>query len=318
VRQNIPVLQSRRDFIAASCATLVPAALCGAPAGAAEPIIDIHQHLSYHGRPDRVLVGHQWRLGVTKTILLPAGRPVSNAATLDGKANGLEVGAAGNEACYHFSRSHSGGFAFGANDVPDHGEAAGEIERYVRRGAVLIGEQKFGVECDSLHMQAIYRIAEAHGVPVLLHFQFNRFNLGFERFHRMLDKFPNVRFIGHAQTWWANIDGNHRDQSVLYPKGPVAAGGLTDRYLADYENLYADLSAGSGLNALTRDPSFAQAFVTRHQDRLLFGTDCSDHDGHGAKCQGAQTLAAIRRLSVTRDVERKLLYENARRLFRVE
>ena len=29
--------------------------------------------------------------------------------------------------------------------------------------------------------------------------------------------------------------------------------GLTDRYLTDYPNMYGDLSATSGLNALTRD-----------------------------------------------------------------
>ncbi len=38
----------------------------------------------------------------------------------------------------------------------------------------------------------------------------------------------------------------------MYPKGPVTPGGLTDRYLSDYPNLYGDLSAGSG-----RTPSTA-------------------------------------------------------------
>ena len=54
-----------------------------------------------------------------------------------------------------------------------------------------------------------------------MHWQFERYNLGFERFHKMLEKYSKVTFIGHAQTWWANIDKNHKDQSVLYPKGPV-------------------------------------------------------------------------------------------------
>ena len=132
----------------------------------------------------------------------------------------------------------------------------------------------------------------------------------------MLEKFPSVKFLGHAQTWWANIDKNHSDQTVLYPKGPVTPGGLTDRYLSDYPNMYGDLSAGSGLNALTRDEVFTRDFLTRHQDKLLFGSDCSDHEGGGPKCQGAQTIAAIRRLAASRAIERKLLYENANRLFR--
>jgi hypothetical protein len=38
-----------------------------------EPIIDIHQHLGYSGRPDDVLLAHQRAIGATTTILLPAG-----------------------------------------------------------------------------------------------------------------------------------------------------------------------------------------------------------------------------------------------------
>jgi hypothetical protein len=49
----------------------------------------------------------------------------------------------------------------------------------------------------------------------------------------------------------------------------------------------------------------------------VFGSDCSDADGEGPKCQGAQTIAAIRRLAASKTVERKLLYENARRIFRL-
>jgi predicted TIM-barrel fold metal-dependent hydrolase len=166
-------------------------------------------------------------------------------------------------------------------------------------------------------MQRLYELAQAHAVPVLMHWQFEMYNHGFERFYKMLEKYPRVTFLGHAQTWWANIDRNHRDQSVLYPKGPVTPGGLTDRYLGDYANMYGDLSAGSGLNALTRDDAFTREFVTRHQDKLVFGSDCSDADGAGPACQGAQTIAAIRRLAGSTSIERKLLYENARRIFRL-
>jgi len=133
----------------------------------------------------------------------------------------------------------------------------------------------------------------------------------------MLEQYPKVDFIGHAQTWWANIDRNHHDQTVLYPKGPVTPGGLTDRYLSDYPNMYGDLSAGSGLNALTRDEAFTADFLGRHQNKLLFGSDCTDVEGRGPRCQGAQTIAAIRRLAANRDIERKLLHDNARKLLRL-
>ena len=322
-RQQSDTHLSRRDFLAASGAALLGAAMAGCSTGRdsgdrREPIIDIHQHLGYSGRPDDVLVMHQWAMGTTRTILLPAGRPVSRASTHDGKSNGLAAQTLGNEQCYRFAQAHPKEFLFAANEVPDHENAMQEIEKYLKLGGVMIAEQKFGVECDSPEMQSIYEIAQAFSVPVLMHWQFGMYNHGFERFYKMLEKYPNVNFIGHAQTWWANIDRNHQDQKVLYPKTrPVLSGGITDRYLTDYPNMFGDLSAGSGLNAITRDEDFTRDFLSRHQDKLLYGSDCNDHAGLGEKCQGAQTIAAIRRLAADHNIERKLLYANAKRLLRI-
>ena len=288
-----------------------------AKATADGPIIDIHQHLGYSGRPDDVLLAHQRAIGATTTILLPAGRPATRPSTHQGLANGLQAEALGNEACSRFARRHRGAFLFGANDVPDLEGATRQIEGYLKRGAVVIAEQKFGVECDSTEMQKIYALARAYDVPVLMHWQFGMYNYGFDRFYTMLERFPSVKFLGHAQTWWANVDRNHADQTVLYPKDRVTPGGLTDRYLSDYPNMYGDLSAASGLNALTRDEEFARDFLTRHRDKLLFGSDCNDRDGGGPTCLGGQIIAAVRRLAADRPIERKLLYENAKRLFRL-
>lgn len=306
----------RREFLATAGLALIGAAQATDGQGAAEPIIDIHQHVGYSGRPDDVLLAHQRAIGATLTILLPAGRPANTTSTHGGVANGLQAQALGNEACYTFANAHHKEFLFAANDVPDAEGAREEIERYLKRGAVMIAEQKFGVECDAPEMQRIYELAQAYDVPVLMHWQFGMYNHGFDRFHTMLEKYPRVDFIGHAQTWWANIDRRHIDQSVLYPKGSVTPGGLTDRYLRDYPNMYGDLSAGSGLNALTRDEAFTREFISRHQDKLLFGSDCNDREGGAATCLGAQTIAAIRRLSPSRAIERTLLHDNAKNLFR--
>lgn len=312
---------SRREFLTASSLAVLGLAVHGCAtadsSAHAEPIIDIHQHVGYSGRPDDVLLAHQRAMGVTTTILLPAGRPANTAATHEGVSNGLQAKCLGNEACYRFARAHPKEFLFGANEVPDVEGATEEIEKYLKLGAVIIAEQKFGVECDSPEMQKIYQLATACHVPVLMHWQFKMYNYGFERFYKMLERYPRVNFLGHAQTWWANIDKNHKDQSVLYPKGPVTPGGLTERYLNDYPNMYGDLSAGSGLNALTRDESFTPGFFERHQDKLVYGSDCNDLVGSGEKCQGAQTIAAVRRFAPSKKIGRKLLYGNARRLFRI-
>jgi predicted TIM-barrel fold metal-dependent hydrolase len=87
--------------------------------------------------------------------------------------------------------------------------------------------------------------------------------------------------------------------------------------LTDYPNFVGDLSAGSGNNALARDPDHTRAFFERHQNQLVFGSDCDDLVGSGEACTGWSTIQIIRRLSASKAVERKLLYENARRIFRL-
>lgn len=283
----------------------------------AEPIIDIHQHTDYSGRSNDLLIPHQRAMGVTKTILLPAGRPLSYGSTYYGYSNGLQAKATGNEVCYQFAKTHSKEFIFGANEVPDMPGAIQEIEKYLKLGAPLIGELKFGLDCDSPAMQNIYELAQSYNVPVLMHWQFNMYNRGFERFHTMLKKYPKVNFIGHAQTWWADIDKNHTDPNILYPKGSVSRGGLTDRLLTEYPNMFADFSAGSGLGSLNRDEDHARGFLDRHQDKLLFGSDCSDSFGKGETCLGANIIPAIRKLAQNKAIERKILYENAQKLFKL-
>jgi hypothetical protein len=73
---------SRRAFIAAAAAPLLTAA---------EPIIDIHQHTNYTGRSDEELVRHQREMGVSKTILLPAGSRYGLAAGAGGNDTQIRV-----------------------------------------------------------------------------------------------------------------------------------------------------------------------------------------------------------------------------------
>ena len=311
---------SRRQFLAAGSLFALAASVpgCATLEASHEPIIDIHQHVLYSGRTNEVLLAHQRAMGISTTILLPAGRPVNLPATHDGASNGLEAKCLGNEACYQFAKAHPKEFLFGANEIPDLDDAVGEIEKWLKRGGVVIGEQKFGVECDSPQMQKIYELAAEYRVPVLMHWQYERYNYGFERFYRMLEKYPKTTFIGHAQTFWANIDKGYQDDAKnLYPKGKVTPGGLTDRYLADYPNMFGDLSAGSGLNALRRDEDHTREFIQRHQDKLMYGSDCNDLLGTIPGCQGAETIRAIRTLAPTKKIERKLFYGNAKRVFRI-
>ncbi|MEO9004224.1 MAG: amidohydrolase family protein [Ginsengibacter sp.] len=318
---------SRRDFMANASIFLAGTSLklnglAGIVESKKEPIIDIHQHIYYNARTDEEMLAHQRAMGITTTFLLPSGRPVSALSAYKDLPDGFQskfgrVG--GNAESYLFAKQHKKDFRFGVSAVPDLPNALPEIEKYLKLGAVIIGELKYSVECDSPDMQKIYQLAENYNVPVLMHWQYKMYNYGFERFDKMLQKYPKVNFIGHAQTWWANIDKKHTDQSVLYPDGPVTAGGITDRYLSDYPNMYGDLSAGSGLNALTRDEDHARLFLERHQDKLVYGSDCDDTSGLASalNCSGALDIAEIRKLVPDKKIQRKLLYENSKKLFRL-
>ncbi|TAN16463.1 MAG: amidohydrolase [Chitinophagaceae bacterium] len=313
---------SRRDFLSNSGILMAGATLPLSKIGVKlsepnEPVIDIHQHIFYHGRTDDQLISHQKNMGVTHTIMLPAGSLVYTRATHFGRSNGLAVQAGGNQSCYDFAQSHQDSFSFAANEVPDLPNATKEVEKYLKLGGKMIAEVKFGVSCESLGMQKLYDMAADYDVPVLMHWEFEVYNFGFPQFYRVLEKHPKTKFIGHAVAWWANIDKKQQDHPwISYPTGPVTPGGITDRYLSDYENMYGDLSAGSGLNAFTRDEAFIKDFFSRHQDKLLFGSDCADSEGVGNACSGAQTIAVVRKLMPPK-IERKLLYENAQKLFKL-
>ncbi len=304
-----PHLTSRREFLA-STAAFVSAAAFGRAAAvsaapAAEPIIDIHQHIPYSGRTAEQLMAHQMAMGIAMTILLPAGSRFELAAGVNPYPETKAL-----------AEKYPDRFRWFANEVTDQPDAIDVIRRQLEAGAVGIGEQKFDVDSDSTAIERIATLAAEFDVPVLMHFQQGSYNHHIERFHRILEKFPTVNFIGHAQTFWGNISKGY-DESILYPTGPVIPGGITDRLLADYPNMYADLSAGSGYRAFIRDEDHARAFFARHQDKLLYGSDCSDPVGRGPACSGTQQLNSVRRFSPDKRAERKILYENARRVLKL-
>lgn len=291
-------LHTRREFLAVAGAS-------AASAQTRETIIDIHQHTDYVGRSDEALIAHQATMGITKTVLLPAG-----------SRYGLEADASGNDRCFELVRRYPDRFTTFANEVPYDDNFAAVVEKYLKMGAIGIGEQKFFVDVLGPVMDKIATVAQANGVPVLLHFQHERYNVNYGQFYKVLDKYPRVTFIGHAQTFWANVDAK-QEQDVLYPKWKVTAGGWTDRYLRDYPNMYADLSAGSGLNAMARDLDQAREFVKRHVDKLIYGSDCNDSVGAGPKCSGSQQIAMMRKLASDATALRKIFEGNAKKVMKV-
>jgi predicted TIM-barrel fold metal-dependent hydrolase len=197
---------------------------------------------------------------------------------------------------------------------------------------------KFHVAADGPELRRMYALAADLRVPILIHFQEvdhfpneGTWSTGYAKtFESILKAHPRTTFIGHADAFWANVSADYQNQTA-YPSGPIARGGVTDKWLADYPNLFGDLSANSGNNALSRDASFTADFLRRHQDKLFFGSDCSCADGHGAgvsqannpaaarlagKCVARETLTVLKR-ACSPEVFRKLTWENVNKLLKI-
>src|SRR6185437_6655017 len=141
------------------------------------------------------------------------------------------------------------------------------IRKAIQEGAVSVGELKHHLALDSTEMRRVYDICAEMRVPVMMHIQnFPHFtgelpyNTGYPQFDKVLRAYPKTKFIGHGDLFWAHIStAVPTDRG--YPSGAIKPGGLTDRFLSDYPNLYADMSANSGNNALSRDKDFSREFI---------------------------------------------------------
>jgi len=212
------------------------------------------------------------------------------------------------------------------------------LTKAVADGVTCVGEMKTHESADSDNMRRAFAVCRELKVPILIHFQEvphtpteGIFNSGFAHFDRVLRAYPTVNFVGHCDAFWANVSDGYAND-VDYPAGPIKRGGITDKWLSDYPNLYGDLSANSGNNALTRDPGFTAGFLSRHKDKLVFGSDCGCTDGKGGgisqngnpgaarlagKCVARETLAVLK-ANTTPDLFHQLVWSNGHSLYNIK
>ncbi len=80
-----------------------------------------------------------------------------------------------------------------------------------------------------------------------------------------------------------------------------------------YPNLYGDLSANSGYNAISRDRAYGVKFLTEFQDRLMFGMDICAPNAFVSPLPGyLKELRASGEISQT--VFEKIAFGNAKRI----
>lgn len=274
---------SRRGFLLATGAACCSAAFENSEAVEAVrdasqyKKLDCHLHISHKGRSIEATIKHMDATGTAKAFILP-----------------LETGEGGvllrTETVLHaFHKYPDRLIPFCQTDIRQP-NVIERIRAYHLLGCRGIGEQKEHLPLNDRRVEAVIAECDELNWPITIHFQDDKkgFNQGIEKhLETYLKKYERVRIIGHAQSFWSHISADvPPPDKTLYPRGPVKPGGLLDHLLGNYPNLYADMSAGSGFTALSRDEDFTAGFLERHPKQLLFGSDCPCSDGLGGNFNG--------------------------------
>jgi len=156
------------------------------------------------------------------------------------------------------------------------------LEEYKEKGCKGVGELTGNLYIDDpLYKNLFYHCGKV-GLPALFHLAVGvkygiygaADDIGLPRLEKVLEELPETIFIGHAMAFWSEITSEVDEETRGgYPKGEGKSPGRVPKLLKKYPNLYGDLSAGSGFNAISRDPEFGYKFLEEFQDKLLFGTD---------------------------------------------
>jgi predicted TIM-barrel fold metal-dependent hydrolase len=158
----------------------------------------------------------------------------------------------------------------------------GDILKFYRdKGCKGIGEVCANLPFMDPLVQNLFKGAEEVGIPLTFHisptigWNYGLYDEpGLPQLEMSLQRFPNLKFFGHSQAFWCEIARMETPgERTGYPDGPVKEEGVLPKLMRKYPNLYGDLSAGSGCNALKRDRDYAVKFLIEFQDRLMFGTD---------------------------------------------
>lgn len=256
-------------------------------------IIDIHNHPDWYGYNLERYLENMKKYNIEKTWLLSWEAPESEydpaykRVTPDaGKPNGP----ISFERCVSYVDRAPDKFVLGYAPDPRLPDAIDRLDHAIQLyGVKVYGELKLRMTYDNPDALRMYRFCGEKGLPVLVHidYEFDTgatyprpnwwYGGGIDAFERAVAACPDTTFIGHAPGFWAHISGDDQYDKVMRPSGKVIPGGKVPEMLDKYPNLYCDLSAGSGHNALSRDPEFAREFLITYQDRVMYGRDYFDN-----------------------------------------
>ena len=251
-------------------------------------IIDIHNHPDWHGHNLEKFLENMRQNNIDVTWLLSWEAPDDeyDPYYYNTTSGSLEGGPVPFARVLSYSERAPGKFVLGYAPDPRKPGAIDKLQAAMSiYGVRIYGELKLRMMYDNFDAIRMYRFCGKKGLPVIVHidYEFDTesryphpnwwYGGGIEAFERAVRACPETVFIGHAPGFWAHISGDDKYDKEPYPTGKVVEGGKVIKMLRECPNLYCDLSAGSGCNALSRDPEFAKKFLVEFQDRIMFGRD---------------------------------------------
>ncbi len=156
------------------------------------------------------------------------------------------------------------------------------IDFFRERGARGAGELQASMYIDDPRMLGLLSHCEKKRFPVTVHFgkYGTRWGLaddvGMPRLERVLEEFPKLTLIGHATAFLSEISSDINEETKHKNNNtPIVPEGALVRLMRKYPNLICDISAASGLCAITRDPEYTYKFFTEFSEQIVFATDTS-------------------------------------------
>ena len=213
------------------------------------------------------------KLNVERGILLPITAPDAFWHTMT------------SEGCAHTAKTHPDRFSWFCGVDPRALENSSDsnlgilLEHYKSLGAIGCGELTANIYADDKRIDNLFGYCAEFDLPVTIHIAHREGGcygiideLGLPRIRKMMKKHPKLKIFGHSMCFWSEIGENNDEIRHRYPKGKVQ-NGLLREMLYENENLFCDMSAGSGANAFMRDREHAAKFMEEFSDRLLYGCD---------------------------------------------
>jgi len=282
-------------------------------------VIDVHNHADFHGYNVEKLLQNMDEHGISITCLLSLETPVSEYDPATKHAfSPFSDTSIPFKRCIEYKNRAPDRFLLGYAPDPRLPDSLERLRAAIDLYDINIyGELRLRMMYDNPDAIRIYRFCGENNLPVLMHFEYGLnvgsyqwpnywYGGGIDVLERVLALCPETNFIGHAPGFWVHISNDELYKTECYPTTPVIPGGKIDILLEKYQNLYCDISANSGYNALNRDHEYARKFLETWQDRVLFGRDYFD-DIH-------QTL--LTNLSLPEVVLEKIFYFNSLHILR--